>query len=371
VISTGSITVTSPVDTGLLYSIDGVNYQADTVITSVSPGTYQVTVKDNAGCVSAPSPAQINTPPTSCSSCVVAMHTPFNGFILSANPGYASTLWFNLHTQLAADQLTANGDYLMFSGGNLSFSGVSSSIDSTVALPGGEIIADNTVTTPSTSFNSTTNMWLTRVPPGYASSDIFVSGAAITSSSGFMLSGTTNETVLSGSWTSDKAIASGWWYGLACYQPTFTTASVGSVNADDGVPIVGHSTGTPNSETGGLVSGGSGDGGSNYTGSFSSQDIFTACVVPLSAPTNIQLTVYPNPYTSTVYFNITTSVSGTGSLEFYNLLGQTLGIIEETQFRAGLSQTLTVPMTIGHNQAVVYVFRIGGKTIHGMLVPAK
>jgi predicted esterase len=370
-ISSGSITVTSPVDTGLLYSIDGVNYQADTVISSVAPGAYQVTVKDNAGCVSAPSAAQINNPPTSCSSCVAATHSPFNGFVLSANPGYASTLWFNLHTQLSADQLTANGDYLLFSGGNLSFTGVTSSLDSTVALPGGEIIADNTITMPSTSFNSTTNMWVTRVPLDYETSDIFVSGAAITSSSGFTLSGTSNATILSGSWSSNKAFASEWWYGLACYQPTFTTASVGSVNADDGVPITGHSSGTPNSETGGLVSGGSGDGGSNYTGNFSSQDGFTACVVPLSVPTNIQLAVYPNPYTSTVYFNITTSVSGTGSLEFYSLLGQTLGIIEETQFRAGVPQTLTVPMTIGHNQAVVYVFRIGGKAVHGTLVPAK
>ena len=312
VISTGSITVTSPLDSGLLYSIDGVTYQSDTVISPVSPGTYQVTVKDYAGCVSAAAPAQILAPPTSCSSCEAASHSPFNGFILSANPGYASTLWFNLHTQLSADQLSANGDYLLFSGGTLSFSGINSSIDSTVALPSGEIIADNTVTTPSTSFNSTTNTWITRVPLGYQSNDVFVTGAAINSSNGFTISGSTNATMLSGSWSSDKAFVSEWWYGLACYQPTFSTASVGSVNADDGVPIDGHSSGTPNNQTGGLVSGGSGNGGSNYTGSFSTQDVFTACVVTLPVPPKVELTVYPNPYLNTVYFNITTSVSGTG-----------------------------------------------------------
>jgi predicted esterase len=371
VISTGSITVTSPVDTGLLYSIDGSTYQSDTVISPVSPGTYQVTVKDNAGCVSPAAPAQILAPPTSCSSCQAASHSPFNGFILSANPGYPSTLWFNLHTQLSADQLSANGDYLLFSGGTLSFSGINSSIDSTVALPSGEIIADNTVIVPSTSFNSTTNTWVTRVPLGYASNDIFVTGAAINSSTGFTLSGTSNATMLSGSWSSDKSIASEWWYGLACYQPTFSTASVGSVNADDGVPIGGHNSGTPNNQTGGLVSGGSGDGGSNYTGDFSSQDVFTACVVTLPIPPKVELTVYPNPYLSMVYFNITTSISGTGSLEFYNILGEELGIIEETQFRAGVPQTITVPMTIGHNQPVVYVFRIGGKKVQGTLVPEK
>ena len=370
-VNTGSITVTSPVDTGLLYSIDGVTYQPDTVISPVSPGTYQVTVKDSAGCISAAAPAQILAPPTSCSSCVADSHSPFNGFILSANPGYASTLWFNLHIQLSADQLAANGDYVLFSGGTLTFSGIGSSLDSTVALPGGEVIADNTVAVPSTTFNSSKNMWVTTVPLGYTSGDIFVSGAAITSSSGFTLSGATNATMLAGSWSSNKAFASEWWYGLACYQPTFSTASVGSVNADDGVPIVGLTSGTPSSETGGLVSGGSGNGGSNYTGDFSAKDVFTACVTALPIPPKVEMKVYPNPYLSTVSFNITTSVSGTGSLEFYNLLGEALGIIEETQFRAGVPQTITVPMTIAHKQVVIYVFRIGGKEIQGMLLPQK
>jgi predicted esterase len=370
-INTGSITVISPVDSGLLYSIDGLTYQTDTVISPVSPGAYQVTVKDNAGCVSAAALAQILAPPTSCSSCAAASHSAFNGFLLSANPGNASTLWFNLHSKLSADQLTANGDYLMFSGGTLSFSAISSSIDSTVVLPGGEIIADNTVTVPSTSFNSSTNTWVTRVPLGYASNDVFVAGAAISSSTGFTLSGTSNATMLSGSWSSNKTFSSEWWYGLSCYQPTFSTATVGSVNADDGVPIGGHSSGTPNNQTGGLVSGGSGDGGSNYTGGFSSQDVFTACLVPLSVPTKVELMVYPNPYLSIVYFNITTSVSGTGSLEFYNLLGEQLGIIEETQFRAGVPQTISVPMTIAHKQPVVYVFRVGGKQVEGTLLPEK
>ena len=372
-ISTGAITIMSPVDTGFLYSINGVNYQSDTVITPVSPGTYQVTVKNTAGCISAAAPAQILTPPPSCSSCAVATHSVVNGFLLSANPGYATTLWFNLHTRLTADQTAANGNYVKFSGGTLAFSGIMSSFDSTVSLPGGEIVVDNTVTTPSTTFNSTTNSWITKVPVGYQSEDVFVAGAAITSSNGYTLSGTTNATILSGSWTSDKALTSDWWYGMACYQPTFANAEVGSVNVGDGVPIGGHSTGTPNNQTGGLVYGGSGTGGSNFTGTYSPVESYTACVVPLPVPAKLEVTVYPNPYlsTSSVYFNITTSVSGTGSLEFYNLLGERLGIIEQTQFRAGVPQTITMPMIIGHKQPVIYVFQIGGKKVQGTLLPEK
>lgn len=370
-INTGSIIVTSPSDTGLLYSINGTQYQSDSVISPVTPGTYQVTVKDDAGCVSAAAPAQILAPPPSCSSCSAASHSPMNGFMLSANPGVATSLWFNLHIALSANQLPANGDYLLFSGGNLAFTGISSSIDSTVALPNGEIIADNTLIAPATSFNSSTNTWVTKVPVGYQSADLFVTGAAINSSTGFTLSGSTNSTLLSGSWSSDKDITSVWWYGLACYQPTFSTENVGSVNADDGTPIAGHGTGTPNNQTGGLVSGGSGNGGSNFTGTYSTVDGFTACVVPITVPTKVQLTVYPNPYLSTVTFNITTSVSGTGSLEFYNLLGEQLAVIEQTQFQAGVPQTISVPMTVGRKQPVVYLFRIGNKKVQGTLLPEK
>ena len=152
-----------------------------------------------------------------------------------------------------------------------------------------------------------------------------------------------------------------------------SNAEVGSVNVGDGVPIGGHSTGTPNNQTGGLVFGGSGSGGSNFTGSYSSAESYTACVVPLPVPAKLEVTVYPNPYlsTSSVYFNITTSVSGTGSLEFYNLLGERLGIIEQTQFRAGVPQTITVPMIIGHKQPVIYIFQIGGKKVQGTLLPQK
>ena len=370
-INTGAITVTSPVDTGLLYGLNGANYQPDSVISPVSPGTYQVTVKNTSGCISSSASAQILPAPTSCSSCTATAHTAFNGFLSSANPGAATTLWVTVHVSLAADQLSANGDYLLYSGGALVFSGVSSSFDSTVSLPDGEIIADNTVTAPATAYNSTRNIWITKVPVGFQSDDIFVTGAAVNSSSGFTLSGTNNSTLLSGSWTSDKPFSSQWWYGLACYQPTFSTAEVGSVNVDDQTPIIGHSAGTPNNHTGGLVSGGSGNGGSNYTGNYSAADNFSACVIPLPVPTKLDVTVYPNPYQNTVYFNIISSVSGPGSLEFYSLLGEKIAVIEGAQFQAGVQQTITVPMTFAHKQAVVYVLRIGSKKVEGKLVPEK
>lgn len=62
--STGTITVTAPTGAGLAYSIDGINYSnISGVFTGVAPGTYNITVRSNAGCTSAPTVAVINTVP--------------------------------------------------------------------------------------------------------------------------------------------------------------------------------------------------------------------------------------------------------------------------------------------------------------------
>ncbi len=61
--TSGSITVTPPAGTGFTYSINGVNYQSSVTFNNVAPGTYPVTVKNAAGCISAPTSQTINTAP--------------------------------------------------------------------------------------------------------------------------------------------------------------------------------------------------------------------------------------------------------------------------------------------------------------------
>ena len=54
---TGTITVTAPLGAGLSYSIDGSDYTNTTgAFTGVAPGTYNVTVQNAAGCISAATP---------------------------------------------------------------------------------------------------------------------------------------------------------------------------------------------------------------------------------------------------------------------------------------------------------------------------
>ncbi len=50
-VPTGTIEVTAPIGANFTYSIDGTNYQASTTISGLTPGTYTITVLDNAtGC---------------------------------------------------------------------------------------------------------------------------------------------------------------------------------------------------------------------------------------------------------------------------------------------------------------------------------
>ena len=58
-VSTGSITITAP--TGMNYSINGTDYtNTDGIFTSVAAGTYQVTFRNAAGCISSATPVIIN-----------------------------------------------------------------------------------------------------------------------------------------------------------------------------------------------------------------------------------------------------------------------------------------------------------------------
>lgn len=59
----GSITVTSPIENGLLYSIDGVNYQPENIFNNLPPDTYTITVQNQVGCISSPVVQVINTIP--------------------------------------------------------------------------------------------------------------------------------------------------------------------------------------------------------------------------------------------------------------------------------------------------------------------
>ena len=210
-------------------------------------------------------------------SCSMLTHNPFTNFNGTPKPPAPASLWLNIHTKLDNSDLTSNGDFLLFTGGTISLTGVTSTpMVSNVAIPDGMIVADNTVSKPVTTFDLVANKWTTRVPPGYSTSDIFISGAIINSSTGFAVSGG-KSSIVSGQFFSNKSsFKQSWFYGLSAYEPEFSYSAIsgpGQVASIGG----GIQAGTPIPEEHDLVAGGSGGGGSNFTGSNSSTDNFSTC----------------------------------------------------------------------------------------------
>ena len=213
--------------------------------------------------------------------CTVFTHNPYTDFNATPNLPTPSSLWLNIHTKLSNTDLVSNGDFLLFTGGTITLNGISSTPAVTnVTIPSGRIVADNTVSSPVTSYDMGSNTWTTRVPPGFSSSDIFIEGAIITSSTGFKITGG-KSSVVTGFFVSNRpSFKDSWFYGIGAYQPPFDYSGIdnpGQVTAVGG----GIKAGTPIPEESFHVAGGSGGGGSNYTGSYSSTDNFMTCQQPV------------------------------------------------------------------------------------------
>jgi len=210
-------------------------------------------------------------------------------------------------------------------------------------LPNGKIIADNSVTAPITSFDANTNTWITKVPVGFAStSDIFVSGAIINSSNGFVKQNGNTSSVVKGAFYCTKNFTDQWTYGIAAYRqpPTYDYVTYTQIGGDGQIQSINgtYRAGTPMPIIQYLVQGGSGGGGNNYTGSSSSFDNFTACPVagPSSRPvtstmmleeTQASATVkefqlMPNPASDNMTLSFVPLTTGTSILTVYTIDGR-------------------------------------------------
>jgi hypothetical protein len=229
--------------------------------------------------------------------CLLTPNTATN-FGSTANPNTPTSLWLNLTTKVSG-QLAVKGDYLIFRAGTIALNNINYTLAGSQAIPNGKIIADN-IAAPITNFDAATNTWITKVPLGFAStSDIFITGAIINSSTGFAKKNNAN-TVVTGVMYSNKFFKDQWTYASAAYQlpkPTnyFTYAQVGG--AGQVVAVNGtYRAGTPLPVIQYLVQGGSGGGGgNNYTGSTASFSNFTACIPSDSSAVNRMMTAIAQP----------------------------------------------------------------------------
>jgi hypothetical protein len=268
-------------------------------------------------------------------------HSPFASFNSTPKPNTATSLWLNIETKVSG-QLTAKGDYLLFTGGTVTLNNITSNpavVD--LAIPRGIIMADN-VPAPVTSFDLNTKTWTTRVPVGFSStSDIFISGAIIQSSSGFVKKNGASS-VVKGIFYSSKPFSDQWSYAMATYRPQFNYADVdqaGEITSVNG----NYRAGTPTTQIRNLVSGGTSGGGNNYTGSNSSYENFTACLVgnavtvvarsasgesqaQESRNTDEKLKVIPNPASGNATIQFMPSVSGQSRIAIFTSSGTLVSV---------------------------------------------
>ena len=81
----------------------------------------------------------------------------------------------------------------------------------------------------------------------------------------------------------------------------------------------------------------------------------------------INVTAYPNPYTDKINFSIDSKISGYGSLQVYNMMGQKVKTIYQGYILAG-RQNFTLSLPAQQHLNLVYVLRIGNKQVAGKLL---
>jgi hypothetical protein len=173
-----------------------------------------------------------------------------------------NTLWFN--SALKVNGLPKNGATITFTGQTIRIGG------QTISVPDAKIVFSSSVTTATTTF--TNGMWVTTVPLN-VSGNVFLSGVAYQLAAAG-LGGSAQNVTWSGTIASDTpGLTVNWQWAAAAYtsfgsslgslgvKPVDDTKASGWQNADH--------AGTPESWGKSVTGGGTGGGGSNYTGSYS------------------------------------------------------------------------------------------------------
>jgi hypothetical protein len=152
---------------------------------------------------------------------------------------------------------------------------------------------------------------------------------------------------------SNRSFTDQWSYGIAAYQPPFDypiLADSGKVTSINGT----YRAGTPVPLLNFLVNGGSGGGGNNYTGSSSSFDKFTACLlidpsIVSNATQRIhsasseavaengtgRMELFPNPTVSGFSIAFKPAVAGLSTIRMYNMQGEVVKTISNGYMEAG------------------------------------
>lgn len=91
--------------------------------------------------------------------------------------------------------------------------------------------------------------------------------------------------------------------------------------------------------------------------------------IAIESPTKVN--AVPNPYQDRVKFNLVSGLSGMGSLELYNSLGQRIAVVFQGYVHAGKAFNKEYVIPAQNRGALIYVFKVGDQKVTGKLVGSK
>jgi hypothetical protein len=107
---------------------------------------------------------------------------------------------------------------------------------------------------------------------------------------------------------------------------------------------------------------------SNAPASFSRINTKAAVTDAPESLAKVSVTAYPNPYTDKVRFEITSTVSGKGTLEVYNMAGQKLNTVYTGQVFSGKGQVIEYKVNRANRTNMIYILKVGGQQVVGKLM---
>ncbi len=79
----------------------------------------------------------------------------------------------------------------------------------------------------------------------------------------------------------------------------------------------------------------------------------------------------PNPFNDRIRFSMKSDISGRGSLELYNMLGQKVKTVFQGYVEKGMTKTIEYNVPGPQRQNLIYLFRVGDQKVSGKLIGLK
>lgn len=92
---------------------------------------------------------------------------------------------------------------------------------------------------------------------------------------------------------------------------------------------------------------------------------------PMMQKNSLSVSAYPNPYTDKVRFSLESPVSGNGTLEVYNMVGQKVSTVFQGYVFAGRQLFIDYKVLPAHRGNLIYVLKVGNQRVSGKLINPK